>query len=205
MPEVVTVYFDYLCPFAWRGAEVAQVVEARLGLRFVWRHFSLYQSNYEGDDSWQLWNEPIDALDDMGTKGLLPFLASCAARCQGEALHHTFRLNLLRSRHEQGQNFTLDTVRDVAASSGLHLPRFERDLANPECRTLLAREHSEAQALDVFGTPTFHFSSGHLAYFRIAQLPKTTEEAVGLFSDYRHMLETYPYLQTLKRPRPLRS
>lgn len=205
MAETVTVYFDYLCPFAWRAAELAEVVAQELGITFAWRHFSLYQSNYQGDRHWQLWNDPIDFHDENGTKGLLPFLASCAARRQGEEAYHAFRLATLRARHQHCRPLTLKTVRDAAAAAELHLPSFEQDLGNPESRTLLAREHHQASNLDVFGTPTFHFSSGHLAYFRIARLPASAREAVELFVNYQHLLETYPYLETIKRPRPKRN
>lgn len=202
MPEPVTVYFDYLCPFAWRAAEVTELVARELGVAFTWRHFSLYQSNYQGDLNWQLWNDPVDTGDDNGGKGLLPFLASCAARRQGEHAHHAFRLATLRARHQQCRPLNLKTLQDAAATAGLHLPSFEQDLSNPESRTLLAKEHHQATHLDVFGTPTFHFASGHLAYFRIAKLPTSTREAVDLFVNYQHLLETYPYLETIKRPRP---
>ena len=205
MPETVTVYFDYLCPFAWRGAEVADIVAKTLELDFVWRHFSLYQSNHKGQANWQLWNEKIDPEDDCGNQGLLPFLASCAARCQGEEKFNTFRLAALRARHCERKAFNLATLFEVAEEVALHLPRFERDLWNPEFRTMLAQEHYQAAALDVFGTPTFCFDKGHAAYFRIAKLPHSPEEAIDLFKDYRHMLETYPYLETIKRPRPKRN
>ena len=205
MPETVTVYFDYLCPFAWRGAEVAEMVASELAIKFVWKHFSLYQNNYQSTSQknghWQLWNERIDPADEDGTKGLLPFLASCAARRQGEEAYRAFRLGALRARHQRCQAFTLTQVLHVAREAGLHLPRFEEDLANPECRTMLAKEHYQAAALNVFGTPTFHFSSGHLAYFRLAKLPERARETVELFTDYKKLLETYPYLETIKRPR----
>lgn len=216
MAETVIVYFDYLCPFAWRGAEVALTVAEALELRFDWRHFSLYQSNHDrsrqdrngadgsprGDaDGWQLWNERIDPDDPMGCKGLLPFLASCAARRQGEVPYDAFRLELLRARHAERRPLSLDTIREVAGCAGLHLPRFESDLADPEARTRLAQDHHRAIALDVFGTPTFHFDGGHLAYFRIRELPRDEDEALRLFCDYRAVLERYPYLETVKRPR----
>ena len=201
MRETVTVYFDYLCPFAWRGAEVAEIVARELEIDFVWRHFSLYQSNYQGDSHWQVWNETIDPDDENGTKGLLPFLASCAARHQGAEAYEAFRIGVMRARYKDNKPFNLKTVRGVAEAVGLHLPSFEQDLANPECRTMLAKEHFEAANLDVFGTPTFQFSSGHIAYFRIAQLPPNSREAVDLFLSYKALLETYPYLETVKRPR----
>lgn len=199
MPETVGVYFDYLCPFAWRGAELAAIVAEERGIRFEWHHFSLYQSNQP--EQGQVWNERIDPEDPAGTRGLLPFLASCAARRQGPELHDAFRLALMRARHRDHRPFTLDTIMAAAECSGLHLPRFESDLADPECRTLLAQEHHRAASLNVFGTPTFEFEGGHLAYFRLRELPQGREEALRLFSDYRRMLEEYPYLETVKRPR----
>jgi 2-hydroxychromene-2-carboxylate isomerase len=204
MPETVIAYFDYLCPFAWRGAEVAAQVAAPLGLQFKWQHFSLYQSNNKVN-GWQLWNETIDDCDESGTKGLLPFLASCSARRQGRDLYDTFRLGVLRARHRDCLPLTLETLTKVAQQSGLNMSEFEKELGNPEVRTRIAQEHYTAKALGVFGTPTFQFGSEHLAYFRIAQLPQTLEEAVNLFHDYRRILETYPYLETIKRPRPERN
>jgi predicted DsbA family dithiol-disulfide isomerase len=201
MPETVTVYFDYLCPFAWRGAEVAEVITKELGLSFEWRHFSLYQSNHDQQDGWQLWNDRLDHGNENGCKGLLPFLASCAARKQGADKFHRFRLELLRARHRDHLPCNLQTITQVAETVGLHLPKFHSDLADPECRTALAHEHYRAKALDVFGTPTFHFETGHLAYFRIKELPRDDDEAIVLFQSYRNLLERFPYLETVKRPR----
>jgi predicted DsbA family dithiol-disulfide isomerase len=204
MSETVITYFDYLCPFAWRGAEVAEQVAEPLGLQFKWQHFSLYQSNSK-NNGWQLWNETIDPNDESGTKGLLPFLASCSARRQGRDLYNAFRLAVLRARHRDCSPLTLETLTTIAQQTGLNMTEFEKELNNPEVRTRIAQEHHNAKALGVFGTPTFHFENSHLAYFRIAQLPQTPEEAVELFSDYRRLLETYPYLETIKRPRPERN
>ena len=205
MPETVKVYFDYLCPFAWRAAELTERIAEPLDLRFEWQHFSLYQSNYNGSNGWQLWNEKINPDDESGTKGLLPFLASCAARSQGEEKFHAFRLAVLRARHKESCALSLKTLSDIAEAVGLHLAKFERDMWNPECRTMLAQEHYSVAAFNVFGTPTFHFASGHMAYFRIKELPLNQDEGLNLFLDYRHMLESYPYLETVKRPREKRN
>jgi predicted DsbA family dithiol-disulfide isomerase len=201
MSEVVTVYYDYVCPFAWRGAELAELVGPSLGLSFTWRHFSLYQNNYQGRDGWQLWNQKL-SFDGSGDQGLLPFLASCAARLQGKEKHDSFRLGLMRARHRDHKPFTLRTVREVAEEAGLELSQFESDFANPERRTVLAQEHYQAVTRDIFGTPTFAFENGHTAYFRLREYPCTPAEAVELFSFYRRWLEDFPYVETVKRPRP---
>ena len=200
-PEPVTVYFDYLCPYAWRAAALTASVAGPLDLRFEWVHFSLYQSNHAGGDGWQLWNERLSDRDDAGTMGLLPFLASTAARRQGRAQHDAFRMALLRARHVDHRPFHLATVMEAAEEARLHLACFERDLADPEARTALAREHHRGVAEKVFGTPTFRFPSGDTAYLRLREVPADRDDAVELFERLRGMLADYPYLETLKRPR----
>lgn len=201
MQSDVIVYFDYLCPFAWRGAEVAEMVAAETGLTFEWRLFSLVQNN-RTDKEFQIWNEKLDDSDLTGTQGLLPFLASLAARRQGAQLEDTFRLALQRARHVEHKSFTAQVISEVAAASGLDLSRFESDLQDPELRTQLAQEHHKAEQLNIFGTPTFRFTdTGSTSYFRIRELPADREQAVDLFERYRGLLADYPYLETVKRPR----
>lgn len=199
--ERVIVFFDYLCPFAWRAAELAERVAGPADVHFEWRHFSLYQSNHRGDDGWQLWNQRIDPHDPAGTLGLLPFLASSAASKQGPDAYDAFRLALLRARHRDLRPLDAETVHDVAVATGLHLACFEADLADPEARTTLASDHHRASTLHVFGTPTFRFPSGDSAYVRLKELPEEGEASLDLFRRVREMLADYPYLETLKRPR----
>jgi 2-hydroxychromene-2-carboxylate isomerase len=206
MQEPVVAYFDYLCPYAWRGAEVAAWVAEPLGLRFEWRHFSLVQWNRAAAGlSGQVWNERLDPEDGTGGRGLRAFLASCAARQQGPEAFDRYRLALMRARHRDGAPFTEATLFAVAEATDLHLARFERDLADPELRTCLAQEHHRAAVADVFGTPTFAFADGAVAYLRVKELPVDQAEAVRLFCAYRELLREFPYLETVRRPRPPRN
>lgn len=196
----VSAYFDYVCPYAWRGMELAEMVAEPLGLRFAWHHFSLYQHNYEGEETWHLWNEPLTTGAHDGEKGLLPFLASCAARVQGEESHHRFRLALMRTHHRDGKPYTGETCLEAARLAGLDIRAFEEHLADPSMRRTLERDHQQAASLKVRGTPTFHFAGGDLAYFRLSALPETVDQGVDLFRRYRDLLEGYPYLETIRRP-----
>lgn len=199
-PDVI-VYYDYLCPYAWRGAELAELVATELDLEFQWRLFSLVQSNSK-DPAFQIWNEKLDHQDPTGTSGLLPFLASLAARRQGTLLENKFRLNLQRLRFAEHRSYDCDAMHEAAEGAGLDLSRFRADLADPELRTQLAQEHHEASQLNVFGTPTFRFlDSGATAYLRMRELPRDQAEAVDLFVRYRSLLVDYPWLETVKRPR----
>lgn len=204
MPERVTVYFDYVCPYSWRAAELFALVSAPLGLEVRWEHFSIYQSEYARrtgrPSGWQLWNEPLDRSDKTGSKGLLPFLASLAARAQGPEAHDAFRLELQRANHARYQPYDVQTVTDVARTVGLDMAQFRHELANPEARTVLAQEHMRAAAHDVFDTPTVVFPGGQAAHLRLKDIPRGLDEGAALFNDVRRMLETYPYLQTVRRP-----
>ncbi len=206
MTERVAAYFDYLCPYAWRGSEVAAMVAEPLDLRFDWHPFSLVQAHHRRvGDGWQLWNAQIDADDGHGAHGLQPFLAGCAARRQGPEAFDRFHLALMRARHVEGLPLTRPTILQVAEGAGLQLARFERDLGDPELRTCLAHEHHRAALLDVVDSPTFAFRDGHIAAFRVRGLPLDEAEAVRLFLAFRDLLERYPYLETVRRPAPKRN
>ena len=193
----VTVYYDYLCPFAYRGMELAEQVAGPLDVAFDWRHFSLYQSNYKGEDGWQLSEDALQMGAEDGGKGLLPFLASHAARDLGDA--DAFRLELARAHHVDGEPYTLQTILNVAKKVGIDADALEEKLQDPDLRHALAEEHAEAAANHVTGTPTFRFASGDQSYFRMADLPTTQEDAVKLFSTYRTMLTEFPFVQNVKR------
>lgn len=45
LPGVTDVYLDFLCPFAWRGVELASVLRSP-ERPFRLRHFSLVQGNH---------------------------------------------------------------------------------------------------------------------------------------------------------------
>ncbi|HLV12071.1 MAG TPA: DsbA family protein [Trueperaceae bacterium] len=187
MSERVVVYFDYLCPYSWRLAELIALAGATV--QAEWRHVSAYQLEHDlrrrlgaslEAERWQLWNLPLDPRDGSGCKGLLPFLASVAARVQGPAAHDRFRLALLRAVHLEGRPLDRETVGDVARLAGLHVPRFWRDLDNPENRTALAHEHMRAVAAEVTSTPSVVFPGSHVAHVRFKRVPTTTPEALGM-------------------------
>ena len=186
MSERAVVYFDYLCPYSWRLAELIALSGASQHVE--WRHVSVYQLDHDTRwrleksaerFQWQIWNIPLDPQDGSGCKGLLPFLASVAARAQGPAAYDRFRLGLLRAAHLEGRPLDRETAGDVARLAGLHMPRFWRDLDNPENRTKLAQEHMLAVAAEVTSTPSVVFPGSHVAHVRFKSLPAATPEALG--------------------------
>lgn len=198
MTKTIPVYFDYLCPYAWRGAEFAKMIEKPLDLRFDWRHYSLYQGNYKGVDGWQLWEDAVDTDSKDGSKGLMPFLASHYVKEAMAEKYDDFRLNLQRVAHKDSQGFSL-----VAIKSALKLSDIAEDLEfdNDEVRDSLKKAHEEAVSKNVVATPTFFLDEKNASYFRIGQVPITETEAVELYQHYFELLTKYPYVETVRRPK----
>ncbi|MDW8426108.1 MAG: DsbA family protein [Meiothermus sp.] len=200
------VYLDYLCPFAWRGLELAAVVAPQLGLDLELRHFSLEQGNHPANaglprqaPAWKLVEQPLD-----GPKSLRAFLASHAARQQGKAAHLRFALELFRLRHQERRMLGDDqTLVEAVGRAGLDLERFLADLEDEEeRRSELARDLEEAAERAVFGTPTFVLPSGDAAYFRFTELTTEPELAVPLWELFTAVLHNGAHVETIKRPRP---
>jgi predicted DsbA family dithiol-disulfide isomerase len=202
---MTTIYFDYLCPYAWRGLELLNVLQQELHLDYELRHFSLEQGNHpqntgrpRNDPMWKLNLQPIQEV-----KGLTAFLASGAAKQQGPEAHMCFALEVFRLRHQDKADLNEDkTYTQAVERSGLSLEQFHADLANQELRRAeLARDLEAAGNLAVFGTPTFVLPSGEAAYFRFANLVTDPTAAVALWNMYVTTLESNAHIETIKRPR----
>ena len=206
---MITVYFDYLCPFAWRGLELINAIAPGMNLSFEARHYSLHQGNHasntplpRGKPVWKL-AEQLDAdLDDNQRGARLAFLASHAARQQGKGLYDRFVLELFRAKHAQKSALTMDTMLEAARHAELDLDTFQRDLKDEPARLKeLAVDLDAADEIAVFGTPTFVLESGATAYFRFRTVPEKLEEKVALWNLYTTVLGNDAGIETIKRPR----
>lgn len=171
-----TVYIDFLCPWAYRGAMWIAEVEKAGRIKSEFRFFSLSQNHaaHEGTGDPPVWER------NPGATGLQAFRAATAARAQGPELADRFRLGLQRARHED--HLKVDdatTHRLVAERAGLDLARWEADLKRTDFSTL-ATEHAEAVKRGVFGVPTLVWPEGRSYYLKITDLIPA-ERAVALY------------------------
>ncbi|WP_104992576.1 DsbA family protein [Deinococcus sp. NW-56] len=205
---VVDVYFDFLCPYAWRGLELAEVLRQSGEGRFRLRHFSLVQGNHpENPDrkapTWWLHRQEPDNGSPMQQGSLRAFLAAQAAARQGEEAACAFTLALFRARHENQAELDAPTVEAAARTAGLDLERFTADLTDDAAlREALGRDLADAARLGVFGTPTFAWpQGGPAAYLRFATLTREPEAARNLWALYTQVLHSEATIETIKRPR----
>ena len=171
-----TVYIDFLCPWAYRGAMWLAEVEKAGRIDPVFSFFSLSQNHEtrEGVAGPPVWEREPTA------KGLPAFLAATAARKQGAEQGERFRLGLQRARHEEHR--PVDDHKThllVAERAALDVPRWEQDLKRVDFSEL-AREHAGAVRRGVFGVPTIVWPEGRSYYLKITELIPS-DRAVALY------------------------
>lgn len=176
MSDQPTVYIDFLCPWAYRGAIWLAEVEKAGRIKPEYRFFSLSQNHaaHEGTGNLPVW------IKEPSAKGLPAFLAATAARAQGAELANRFRLELQKARHEA--HMPVDdqaTHRKVAERAGLDVARWQADVKRADFATL-ASEHAEAVRRGVFGVPTLVWPEGRSYYVKITDLVPSSR-AVALY------------------------
>lgn len=194
----IDVYFDYLCPFAWRS--IAWLDEAQRqdpDLQVNWRCFSIEQANAGLGPDWKLWEQP----EDYPSYGLLGLRASIAARRQGGESYLAFHKAAGAARHVRKRTLTRRaTIETMAKEAGLDLARFRQDLEDPRTLAEVGREHEQGVALyGVFGTPTIVTPRGGALYVQLDEIP-APEQALPLLADILRYADDRRYIHEIKRP-----
>ena len=202
-PVSVDVYFDFLCPWAFRGTEWLRDVRDQIGadkLKINWRYFPLEQVNSDQGPEWKLWEQD----EDFESRGLEMFKGALAAwnQDQGDRFERYHQLQF-QTRHGE---FTVDgerpTPRKIAEIVGLDLARFDKDMTDRSLLSRLGEDYDHAKAtVGVFGVPTLVFENNESAYIKI--LPKPAkEDAVKLWDEIYQTIVNRPAIYEIKRPTP---
>jgi protein-disulfide isomerase len=210
---MITVYYDYLCPYAWRGIELLAALE----VPFVSRHYSLVQGNHPENTNlprnapvWKLTEQTINAPDNqnlpvyLNVNGSLEaFYASHAAMLQGSIKHQQFALELFRAHHQDKKKLTSETTLAAAQAANLDLNAYTQARAEIAARNAeLATDLKTAGELGVFGTPTIQLESGDIAYFRFDKLPESQEGKLESWQIFKNTLLNEARIGTIKRAKP---
>ena len=204
--DVLTVYFDFLCPYAWRGIELL----SSLDVEFEPVHYSVVQGNHADNKGlpraapvWKLSEQPMQTEDAYQRESLTAFIASHAAAQQGAALHRAFILALFRLRHRDSSGLDAAAMLEAARLAKLDLERFASDQRDESARRVeLSRDLERAGQLGVFGTPTIQLGDGQAAYFRFATLPASQPAQLQAWTLFLNALSSDANIETIKRAKP---
>lgn len=192
------VYFDYIWPYVYNAAVWLQKVQEDIKdkLTINWKYFSLEQINSQQGPQWKIWEQP----EDYQSRGLRAFQAAEAARQQGERVFHSFHIALLKAKHEQKRDIAdVNTLIEVADNNGLEMKRFKDDLSNRQLLTKLANEHTFAEELGVFGTPTLVFPEKQAIFLKMSP-PPPQEECLSIFNELFNLAYRRRIIREIKRP-----
>jgi predicted DsbA family dithiol-disulfide isomerase len=203
---VITVYFDFLCPYAWRGIELLHALE----IEFEPVHYSLIQGNHPDNaglpraaPAWKISQQPLGEGSVNQSQSAEAFVASHAAAQQGSTVRQRFILELLRLHHPSDTVMTAELALTAAKNAGLDLERFESDRSDLPARMAdLARDTARAGEAGVFATPTVQLEDGNIAYFRFAKLPESKAAKEQLWALYQTVLQNEARIETIKRAKP---
>jgi len=172
-------------------------------LTINWCYFSLYQVNHKGEATWKVWNQPLvdrEWQERDYAPSLRSFWGAEAARRQGEEALSRFHRSLLRARHRHGRSLAEPgTVLSAAETAGLDMNRFREAFDDPACLGRLAADHTRAEGMNVFGTPTFVFPGADPGYLKLSQLPKP-EEGLAFWDEFYRVIAGRPFVLEIKRP-----
>ena len=176
-------------------ARVQKQMGDKLDLQY--RSFVLEQVNYEEGDDWKAWEQG----EDYVSRGLWSLRGGIAARMQGHDAHERFMAELQRFKFvERGDIRDRESIVAAAEKSGLDVARFESDIDSPDRLREIGEDHEEANAMGIFGTPTFIFEDGSAAFLKTFTPPE--EETMQAWEGLLMMARNRPYFGELKRPQP---
>lgn len=199
----IEIFYDVVCPYVWRAAHWLDRLQRRgVDLEVVWRPFSLAQVNNR-EEGWVVWKLPIEEPESWGsrrTRGLRGAWATLAAARQGREAHDRYLLALLDAVHEDRLSLDDDgATRHAAERADIELSRWERESRDPSLLDEIAASHASAREREIFGTPTFVFPDGALAYLKLSDIPEG-DDVLRYWESFSAVSYGQPLVLEIKRP-----
>lgn len=194
----ITVWFDFVCPYAWTAQRWLFDLQKELGddLEIDWRYFSIEQVN-KAPEAPNVWEHP----NDGSSSTIRAFQAVHAAGKQGEDKYLAYMAALYNHRHLNKRNLgTQKLLEETATSIGLDMEQFRIDLQSEEVYEILRRDHTEAaENYGIFGVPTIMFGNEQSAYLRI-KVGEPPVDPVEFWNEFVAIVRNRPTILEIKRP-----
>jgi predicted DsbA family dithiol-disulfide isomerase len=157
----------------------------------------LEQVNSKEGPDWKVWDQP----NDYPSQGFRAFWAAEAARTQGDEAFERYHFKLLDVKHiEKADIADLKVLSDAAESAGLDVVRFKNDMTDRRLLSRLVEDHTYAQTLGIFGTPTLVFPNKKAVFVKISETPSAADGST-FFQEVWNVANR-PFVQELTWPNP---
>lgn len=206
-PTNVTIFYDYLCPYAFRATRlVTEIEQTRPNVAVTWRFFSIEHANAQKlgrDENWNLWEQPLDYPQlwrSRRRRGLVPFLVTHAVQLQNPARLPVFRLAVFDALHNDHADISSpDVLLNLAKQCGLNADALCCAWDTEAARQRLRDDIENGLSGGVFGVPTLTINNSEATYIRLSEFPADPAERQTLFDELVHTLTRRPYLLELKQ------
>ncbi len=195
MPERITVYYDYTCPYSNRARRwLARVGQAGRGVTVIWRAFPLKEVNRRPGQASFLSGTPA------GSVSILALALAKAAQAAGSDLFGAYHNAVFDAMHGESQKkLTAEDLLALARAAGLDTVRFGAEREQAAWLEAVAGDYREAVARwGVFGTPTLIFQDELAAYLKFAAVPPTPREAAEVFDALACLARLHPELVEIR-------
>ncbi len=196
----LTVFFDYTCPWVRNAGLWLEDVQTKMQgeLELVWKCFLLEQVHVsEGDE--KVWERHIRS-DKYVSRGIWAHRGGIAARQQGNKAHWRYANTLFNAKHIDRQDIrSRESVLDIAKATNLDMAQFTATVDSADTIQQIAREHTTAESMGIFGTPTIVLDGYHPMFLKLFTPPK--DKSISVFKEIISICSKQ-YIGELKRPQP---
>jgi predicted DsbA family dithiol-disulfide isomerase len=198
MPEHISVYYDYTCPYSYRVLHwLDAVAQSGRGVTVQWKAFSLKEVNRPA-------GEPslfADATQGESVSILALEMAE-AAQASGPDVFERYHQRVFEAMHAEHRRLAATDLVDLAREAGVDIASFEA--ARGRWLAALAGDHREAaERWHAFGTPTLIFQNDAAVYLKFTRAPTSPEDAAEVLDALLCLARCHPELVEIKYPQAI--
>lgn len=191
--DVVDVYVDPACPWAWRGSRFMVEVTRHLPLTIAWRTFSLKLIN-EGK------SHPRTKFHSLGLAALR---ALCIIRRDsGNDGFERLYSEIGSAAHDHRLDLSSSLLQGAVERAGFDASLIEAATTDPTTLSEVKEEHEIAVArVGAFGVPTIILSNGKGIFGPVLDSVPTGTSAVRLWTQVHDMINRNEFYELKRRRR----
>lgn len=196
MPDGLTIYYDYTCPYSYRAFRWLQhLKQSGRVFELQWKTFSLKEANRDDDAPSVFDLKPVDSVS------ILALELAKATQAAGGEMFERYHGVIFDAMHGDGKKLAADAVRTMAQDAGLEMPAFQAEQQAGTWLQRVAGDHRDGVGRwNVFGTPTLVFDDQAAVYLKFTRVPQSPSDAAEVFDALRCLARCHPELVEIKQP-----